>query len=82
MSEKLEQQNCWKSRNWCYCTIIFFYFFLLVFELLIIILQELLDKAHSKEEKKLKEEKRLERALDDMFPSAKDAPNEVIHQYM
>ena len=41
------------------------------------VLQEIIAKAVSVEEKKEKEEKRLKRALDDMFPKAADAPTHV-----
>jgi hypothetical protein len=37
----------------------------------------LLQKAHSKELKKIKQEERIKRALDEKFPSARDAPTEV-----
>ncbi|XP_053373636.1 ribosome biogenesis protein NOP53-like [Mercenaria mercenaria] len=41
--------------------------------------QDLLQKAHSKELKKLQEEERIKRALDEKFPSARDAPTEESH---
>ncbi|XP_060570686.1 ribosome biogenesis protein NOP53-like [Ruditapes philippinarum] len=41
--------------------------------------QDLLQKAHSKELKKIKQEERIKRALDEKFPSARDAPTEANH---
>ena len=45
------------------------------------VLQEIIAKAVSVEEKKEKEEKRLKRALDDMFPKAAEAPTHVRFSY-
>lgn len=39
--------------------------------------QELLRKATAAEKKKIRAEKRVTRALDDKFPTAADAPNDV-----
>jgi len=39
--------------------------------------QDLVQTAAAAEQKRLREEKRIKRALDDKFPTANDAPDEV-----
>jgi len=44
--------------------------------------QDLVQKAAEAERKRLREEQRIKRALDDQFPTADNAPDEVIMMMM